>query len=65
MTTTKTTMTKTPQEKHAQGYAYSKCCQAPTTTAGYKSPGSTCWYVCTDCRKPCDIFFRNSKPPKL
>ena len=54
-------MTKTPQEKHAQGYAYSKCCQAPTTTAGHKSPGSTCWYVCTDCRKPCDIFFRTDE----
>ena len=40
----------------------SGCCHAKTETAGHKTPGIKVWFWCTSCRKPCDIFFRNSKP---
>ena len=43
----------------------SGCCEAKTEIGGRKSPGSTRWYVCTDCRKPCDVFSRNEETPKL
>jgi hypothetical protein len=45
-------------------YYVSSCCQAKTEIGGRKSPGSTRWYMCTDCRKPCDIFFRNDETPQ-
>lgn len=52
---------KQSRERHAQGYAYSKCCDVSAVTAGGKSAGCTCWYVCSHCRQPCDIVFRNNR----
>ena len=53
-------------EKQAQPQtiALSDCCQAKTKIGGRKSPGSTRWYVCTHCRKPCDVFIRTTTQPQ-
>jgi hypothetical protein len=51
-----------PLEKHAQGFSYSKCCESRAVTAGSNRAGSTCWYVCSYCRNPCDIKFKMILP---
>ena len=40
----------------------SDCCQRQATTAG--KAGSTCWWECSSCRKPCRIVFpdNNTQP---
>ena len=45
------------QQAQPDTIARSECCQAKTEIGGRKSPGSTRWYVCTDCRKPCEVYF--------
>ena len=49
------------EQAQPQTIFLSDCCQAKTGIGGRNSRGSTRWYVCTDCRKPCDVFIRTSQ----
>ena len=50
-------------EKQAQPRTlfFSDCCQAKTEIGGRNSRGATRWYVCTDCRKPCDVYYQDNE----
>ena len=45
------------EQAQPQRIARSECCQAKTEIGGRNSRGATRWYVCTECRKPCDVYF--------
>jgi hypothetical protein len=38
--------------------ARSKCCQALAVVEGM--PGSTKWYACSHCNKPCDVYHQEN-----
>jgi len=48
------------EKAQQQTIVLSDCCQAKTGIGGRNSRGSTRWYVCTDCRKPCDVYYQEN-----
>jgi hypothetical protein len=47
------------QQAQPQTIALSKCCQALAVVEG--KPGSTKWYACPRCCKPCDVFYQDNE----
>jgi len=50
------------EQAQPQSLALSMCCEARATTNELGRLGTTRWYVCSCCRKPCDVFYQDNKP---